>query len=208
MRGSLTSIASLLALAVGAAGAQPSTSRIGEPETRSWHAEVGGGTALLPIRDMLGLAPGEGANLLAGLASLRWAPESGGGFRATGWWLQRSRSVRVYDQSGTARRERSDERVAALGLAADVMWRLGRRATLIGSIGGALASARGDGLASYYGTAPEGGPVSESGRMWTAGVALRVGRLVIEQHGLGLLGAERAIPESREFFPLTASWRF
>jgi hypothetical protein len=47
-----------------------------------------------------------------------------------------------------------------------------------------------------------------SGTLWMLGVQLRLGRLLIRQQFIGLTRAQEAIPEFREYYPLTVGWRF
>ena len=53
------------------------------------------------------------------------------------------------------------------------------------------------------------GPVTTAkGTIWTLGLALRWRRLVLEQHIIALVGANKAISDNKEYYPITLGWRF
>lgn len=204
-------IASALALAAllapPRAAAQPSTARL--DEERRWSTEVSLGRET-PLFDGGVTYSAEGAHAWAGMVARRWAPsEAPVGVRVTGWWLQRHAERTEAGGPGTQDRFEIDERIAAVGVAADVAIRLGSRVRLSPSLGVGVvpfAHTRSDytfsdgthGRASYRST----------GRLWSAGLAVRVGRLVLEQHLIGLLGAHHVGAVRREYYPLTLGWRF
>ena len=203
-------LAALAALALAAtARAQPSTSRLPEADaqSRALRFEVSAGASVVPIPDIVGVSSSDDLpEPYALLAALRWSAESAGGVRLMTVWLGRDQTLHLYDQ-GNPRRSEIAQRLLGLAGAVDASWRPSRRASVAMSLGGGLASARG-GHQTWTSSGSSVERATETGRLIMAGLALRYRSLVIEQHGIVLLGAEGAVPFNREFFPLTIGWRF
>ncbi len=192
-------------LAVAEAHAQ-STDRL-DPAGRSLRVEVSLGAELLPLPFVPAGPPGSGGSVWAGVVAPRWQGDGPAGIRASAWWIQRR--VGDGETSGPPEAQASwrRDRLIAMALSGDVAIRVWRGVTLAPSIGaGVVASARGE--RTLPGASPARVSKSGSGRLWTAGLAVRAGRLVIEQHLLGLLGAEDVVLENREYYPITVGWRF
>ena len=146
-------------------------------------------------------------------AAARWQTDAAVGIRAAGWWLRRGSESHFEGESYSSHADVT-EQLFGVVLSGDLAWSAGP-VTIGPSAGLGLAPRvtnrwhsieRGR---SGPGTVQEDrGEVRSTGRSWTLGLALRVGHLVVEQHAVGLLGAERAVYESREFYPLTVGWRF
>lgn len=195
-------VAALLA-AAPAAHAQ-STDRL-DPVTRPLRLEVSLGIEAVPL-PFPGAAPGgTGGTVLAGVVAPRWQGDGPAGIRASAWWIQR----RMESRDAASR-----DRLIAFTLSGDVALRVWRRVTVAPSLGlGMVPSARAVRTVSRSSAGAPGTTAARlsqtgSGTMWTAGLAVRAGRLVVEQHLLGLLGAEEAIREHREYYPITIGWRF
>jgi hypothetical protein len=180
-----------------ACGAQPSTTGL-ETGTRSWAVEAGAGyEALTYVRD--GVVVGAARRAVAArLGVRRRFAGSPVGARLDAWGVRRRSEAGAFQRT---------ESLLALGLGVDIAIPLGTRVRLEPMLGaGLVPRARGT---TDAGPSPGFYPgATESGRVFTAGLTLRVGHVVVAQHALVLLGAERAIPSSREYFPLTVGWRF
>lgn len=199
-------VVALLAGAAAEARAQ-STDRL-DPAGRSLRVEVSLGPELLPLPFVPTGPPGSGGSVWAGVVAPRWQGDGPAGIRASAWLIQRR--VGDEDASGPPEAQASwrRDRLVAMSLSGDVAIRVWRGVTLAPSIGaGVVASARGE-RTVYQGNSPVRVSKSGSGRLWTAGLAVRAGRLVIEQHLLGLLGADDVVLDNREYYPITVGWRF
>lgn len=168
------------------------------PPERPLMLEISAGTQLLDF----GWEDAKSGRVLAASAAMRWVPPgSMAGLRVTAWWIQRNDAARHgYPLSTNAM-----HRVLGVAISGDMHRRLGANVSIAPSLGLGLAP-------SVHSTddtfQPSGGSATSSGSLWTLGLAVRAGPVVIEQHLIGLLGAERAIPWSREYFPLTLGIRF
>lgn len=188
--------------------AQPSTARLEEEPRWSTELSIGRETPLLD--GVFAHSGGDGMPALAAIVARRWAPSgSPVGVRATGWWLRRQGAWSVDYGDGPPFRYEVEETLAALGLAVDLGFRFGSRVRVAPALGVGLVPVARSRTAT---TSPNGERSdtegSGSGRMWSAGLAVRVGRLVLEQHVIGLLGASHIGAVRREYFPLTIGWRF
>lgn len=194
------------ACAAPRAGAQPSTARL-EPG-RPWAVEAGAGfEALHHVDD--GFGPDVGRAVAARLGVRRRFAGSPVAVRVDAWGIQRRSDEGSLGGSPGApeRAVRRTDRLLALALGVDLALRLGERTHLEPMVGAGLVPwARGStNVPPGQSASP---PATESGTLLAAGLSVRVGRVVVAQHALVLLGAERAVPRSRELFPRTVGWRF
>jgi hypothetical protein len=175
------------------AAAQPSTASV--RRVKPWTMEVGAGFEG-PIT--IGESAGDVFALHGGTrVALAGSPA---GIRLGGYWIRRGFSVVENGQKRSV-----SQHVLGAAFAADVEIPIAKDA--------AVAPFAGVGLAPYvHASAPhysyyqhEG---TGSGTLWTLGLSLRVGKLLVQQHLIGLLGADFTIPEYREYYPLTIGWRF
>ena len=187
--------------------AQPSTEGL-EP-ARAWVVEAGAGfEALTHVDDSF-----DDSGVRRALAARVGVRRRFGGtpvaVRLDAWGLQR-RTEHVGGSAPPGQPDvavRRTDRLLALALGVDLDVRLGERVHLEPMVGAGLVPwARGTTNAH-----PERWPypsATETGQLLAAGLSVRLGRVVLAQHALILLGADRAVPQSREFFPLTVGWRF
>jgi hypothetical protein len=188
-----------LALLAGSPLRGQSTGSLERPE-RPVMIEVGGGLQLLNF----GWSDAAIGRVGAGIVAARWRPPgAAAGLRASALWIQRSDATRWDSRSSTG----VTHRILGLAVSGDVQRRLGSGLTIAPSLGIGLAPS------VYSSDEPrwdpsDTGKAPTSGTLWTLGVALRASRVVVEQHFIGLLGADRTIPYGREYFPLTLSIRF
>ncbi len=174
------------------AHAQPSTSRV-QPSGRRPAIEIVAGRELVTRDPYLGDTCNGCRKAAVGVSgSARWALTPEVGALADIWWIQRPGSS--YGQ------RRIRDRLLAVGAAVDLRWPVYRKVSIGPSAGAAF-------VPSATTTRPFA-KASGSGVLWTAGLAIRVGRFVLQQHVLVLNGAEAVIQDNREYYPLTVGWTF
>lgn len=160
---------------------------------------------------------GDPGTVVMGAVAMRWSPITGWpGIRGTVAGIRRhSRDVTRYSASDSGATERED-RVLALTVSTDLSFRIWRDLTIGPSLGvGFSPYAHGEQTATHSGATSGTVPNSfenyartEHGVIWSAGVAVRYRHLVIEKQVIGLLGAENAVTQGREYYPLSVGFRF
>jgi hypothetical protein len=180
-------LASVLLLIASSAGAQPSTDRLltSGPAIR-WEAGIGG--------EWLAFTGDPSGSVVASHGGVRTElGESPVAFRLDAIMLGRYFSAR--DQNG--------QPVAA-------------RHVVIGALAGIdieIPFGRDASFAPMFGVGPAPlaratGQLHDSGTLLMAGLQLRFGHLLVRQQFISLDGADRAIRQFREYYPLTVGWRF
>ena len=194
-----------IAIIFAASADAQSTSNVGRVE-RPFRVEASGGVDWARNGDYFG----DNSLVRSAEVAVRWDKSGWGGIRGTVHGIQRDLHFRnPYSNSGSDSTRRQD-RVIALTLSTDLSWRVWRDLTIAPSAGAGIAPyAHGESSTSranpYTG---ENYSVTESGTIWTLGLALRYRWLVVEKHAIGLLGARNAVISGREYYPLTIGARF
>jgi hypothetical protein len=157
------------------------------------------------------------ATVTSAAVALRYAPRSFVGIRATVHGIRRhTEEVFPYGISSDHDSVETNDRILALTLDTDVSWRIWRDLTLSPSAGAGVAPhVHGQKSTVRVRSMPDMTPAdygnysrSDTGIMWTLGLALRYRHFVVEKKAIGLLGAESAIREGREYYPWTIGYRF
>jgi hypothetical protein len=181
-----------LCLIAGAASAQPSTDRALHPLRRPT-IELSAGMELpFRIRKSFATTSGGSVAALMGAARFHISEEPSVSLRVAPMWIRRRATGS--SNSGGAR----IDHVFSVAVSTDVV------VTRIGSV--EIGPSLGYGLAGVQTNSPAHPAGSRDGTVWSAGLALRSKRVVIEQHWIGVLGG--TVVDQREYFPLTVGIRF
>ena len=198
----LAVLATLLAFAP--ANAQ-STTNVGHYE-RPIQADLSLGTDFAESQNVYCCNSGPFRMLSAGV---RWRPVDDGGFRLGFLTASRNTEVTYYTANNQEDRAQVRERIIAATLSADYFLRV------IGDLGASVSV--GVGVAprvqgrldrSAQNTYPVPYNTTEAGMLYTGSVGLRYRWIFVEQHLIILSGANSAIRENREFFPVSVGVRF
>lgn len=181
-----------------------STSRVGQTE-RPLQVEASVGMGW-PSDDYYGRRN----SVRSGALAVRWDQAGWGGIRATVHGIQRDRHGPIPGSSTRTDSSTAQDRVIAFTLSTDVSWRIWHDLTIAPSVGAGYSPyAHGQQTTNRpVAYAFENYSATETGAIWTLGLALRYRYLVVEQHAIGVIGARYAVSTGREFYPLTIGVRF